>query len=106
MRQEENRPQLGICDVLSAPHKRTDDCTNWKPEGVASPVVETMPDWIPQAAAEIMYGEGKCPICCWPLAKSAEDGCVLGNCSERGGSEEVVDMRRVRREKWHGIIDI
>ena len=41
MRQEENRPQLGICDVLSAPHERTDDCTNWKPEGVASPVVET-----------------------------------------------------------------
>ena len=41
----------------------------------------------------------RCPICCWPLAKSREEGCVLGDCSYRPdrGSPEWHRIQRNRQ---------
>ena len=39
---------------------------------------------IVHAEAAIREGkEERCPVCHWPLAKSVEEGCVIGNCSMR-----------------------
>lgn len=42
------------------------------------------------------------PICDWPLADSAENGCVEGNCSYRPqyGSEEWHRIQRNRVAAW------
>lgn len=41
---------------------------------------------------------GRCSICDWPLAASADQGCVLGNCAYRQlpGTEEY---RRIQQRK-------
>jgi hypothetical protein len=52
--------------------------------------------WLHQALGELLIARaqaarpkvprghcGKCDRCGWPLAESAEKGCVLGNCSQR-----------------------
>lgn len=41
----------------------------------------------------------RCPICCWPLAKRREEGCVLGDCSYRPdrGSPEWHRIQRNRQ---------
>lgn len=40
----------------------------------------------------------RCPLCDWPLAESADNGCVIGNCSYRPdeGSDEY---RRIQQLK-------
>lgn len=41
----------------------------------------------------------RCPICCWPLAATREDGCVPGDCSyrPREGSDEWHRIQRNRK---------
>jgi len=42
-----------------------------------------------ELAEEIhVEGQKRCAICFWPLAASADEGCVRGNCSMRGGPDE------------------
>ena len=40
----------------------------------------------------------RCPICCWPLAKSREEGCVLGDCSYRP-EQHSPDWYRIQRNR-------
>lgn len=42
----------------------------------------------------------RCPICDWPLAKSWEKGCVIGNCSYRPDPiAEPSEWRRIQRRR-------
>ena len=47
---------------------------------------------------------GRCPICDWPLAATANQGCVEGNCSYRPeyGSEEWYRIQRNKVACGHG----
>lgn len=58
--------------------------------------------------AEEIHVEGqlRCAICKWPLAKSADKGCVRGNCSERGGAEDAHARRQENRTKVEAIVGI
>jgi hypothetical protein len=42
----------------------------------------------------------RCPICDWPMADSAKEGCVPGSCSYRPaeGSAEWERIKALRRE--------
>jgi hypothetical protein len=42
----------------------------------------------------------RCPICSWPLAVSAKNGCVIGNCSYKPerGTEEYARVERNRQQ--------
>jgi hypothetical protein len=51
-------------------------------------------------AAEILAGDNRCPECRWMLAKTADAGCVLGNCSMRGGNSAEQSIRAARRTEW------
>lgn len=42
--------------------------------------------------------ESRCAVCAWPLAESAEKGCVRGNCSQRPFPEVFYDLDRANRE--------
>src|SRR6202142_2561708 len=46
-------------------------------------------------------GTERCAVCGWPLAKSAEDGCVRGNCSQRPFPREFYDLKRAEEEYGH-----
>ena len=59
-------------------------------------------DWAEREARELaelleVNGEDRCAICYWPLSKSADKGCVRGNCSMRGGSEHEQAVRKSHR---------
>jgi len=41
---------------------------------------------------------GRCPVCDWPLAKNASEGCVPGNCCYRPDDPGERERLRVRRE--------
>lgn len=41
-----------------------------------------------EAMVTVMLDGRRCPICEWPLARSAAEGCVIGNCSYRPGRAE------------------
>lgn len=40
---------------------------------------------------------GRCPICDWPMAESADKGCVPGDCSYR--PEDPAEQRRIRERR-------
>lgn len=48
----------------------------------------------------------RCPICCWPLAATMEEGCVPGNCSyrpdPRAEPDEYARIQRNRQAVWRG----
>lgn len=50
--------------------------------------------------AERIHAEGaeRCAICSWPLAAKADEGCVRGNCSMRGGSDAEIERRRKHQD--------
>lgn len=42
----------------------------------------------------------RCPICCWPLATTMEEGCVIGNCSYRPDPQDSpAEYARVQRNR-------
>lgn len=42
----------------------------------------------------------RCPICCWPLAATMEQGCVPGNCSYRPDPHaSPAEYARVQRNR-------
>lgn len=49
--------------------------------------------------------EPRCAICGWPLAESVEEGCVIGNCSQRPWPPRFYDPERADREYGHSVSD-
>jgi hypothetical protein len=69
---------------------------------------ETAP-WMQEAAARFLGDAGdttRCPICSWRLAESAEQGCVIGNCSYRTNVPEEQEALRKRRERFERLTEI
>src|SRR5882672_3563521 len=46
-----------------------------------------------------VQGSNRCAICFWPLAESIDKGCVRGNCSMRGGTEQEERARQKIRNR-------
>ena len=44
--------------------------------------------------------DSRCAVCGWPLAESADKGCVRGNCSLRPIPDNWYDEERARREGY------
>jgi hypothetical protein len=49
-------------------------------------------------APDPLKDDSRCAVCAWPLAESAEKGCVRGNCSQRPLPFNVYDLERANRE--------
>ena len=45
------------------------------------------------------YGWNRCAVCGWPLAESADKGCIRGNCSQRPTPDAPFDQARFERER-------
>ena len=63
-------------------------------------------EWIKLAAAEYLVGPNRCPICGWMLAKTVEEGCVIGNCSQRSDQQEQNTRMRARQADFSRLTEI
>lgn len=45
--------------------------------------------------------DSRCAVCGWPLAKSIDEGCIVGNCSMRPMPKRYYDPERAAKE-YHG----
>lgn len=49
--------------------------------------------------------DSRCAVCAWPLAESAKEGCVRGNCSERPRPERLYSPTRAALE-WRAKFEV
>ena len=85
-----------LIEEIAATAARADDVFRALPTGLTYSF-PPMPEEPPPPPD---YGPNRCEVCGWTLARTAEDGCVPGNCSYRpaDGSLEAARIRNRRAE--------
>ena len=76
----------------------TDITTTYPPGSIGAALLADF-EWV-AANPPHDYGPNRCEVCGWTLARTAEDGCVPGNCSYRpaDGSLEAARIRDRRAD--------